>query len=396
VLGEIQLADLNILDCIWINADPMEGPPTSYARATRRDELVASVDPVAADIWAASNILIPAFIENQHSPPWPSPSADPDDPNGEFREYLDNSMNHILAAGYAVTNDLTQIDTITRNGGAGDFDDDSDVDIADHEQFEACFTWSQPGELYAECQAGDFDADADIDCDDWRHFSLIWTGAGDPPELAQCMDCNENEILDGCDTSCDLPDCALPCGGMPDCNTNYVPDDCELTYNDCDGSGVPDDCEGFEDRDGDGSLAVCDCDDDDPENYPGNSEACDDRDNNCDGLADEGLSADEDGDGHFTPGSCWQPADDCDDDDETVFPGAMEVLCDGVDDNCNGLGDDDRNLDMDPVSFCGGDCDDRDPNNYPGNQEVCDGQDNDCDRRVDAWKEGRLIVGCIR
>ena len=29
------------------------------------------------------------------------------------------------------------------------------------------------------------------------------------------------------------------------------------------------------------------------------------------------------------------------------------------------------------------DCDDGDPNNYPGNTEVCDGQDNDCDGTVD-------------
>ena len=31
---------------------------------------------------------------------------------------------------------------------------------------------------------------------------------------------------------------------------------------------------------------------------------------------------------------------DCDDGESTIFPGAPEVLCDGVDQNCNGLGDD--------------------------------------------------------
>ncbi len=110
VIGKIQPADLNILDCIWINADPYTGPNTMYEGATRKDMLVASQDPVAADIWAAKNILIPAFIENGFSPPWPIPSADPDDPTSNFRVYLDNSMAQILEAGYPVTNDLSRID----------------------------------------------------------------------------------------------------------------------------------------------------------------------------------------------------------------------------------------------------------------------------------------------
>jgi len=31
------------------------------------------------------------------------------------------------------------------------------------------------------------------------------------------------------------------------------------------------------------------------------------------------------------------------------------------------------------------DCDDTDPGNYPGNEETCDGQDNDCDLEIDEW-----------
>jgi hypothetical protein len=46
LLGEIGPADLNILDSIWVNANPNDGPWTTYAAATRRDELVASTDPV--------------------------------------------------------------------------------------------------------------------------------------------------------------------------------------------------------------------------------------------------------------------------------------------------------------------------------------------------------------
>ncbi len=186
LLGEIQLADLNIVDAIWINANPFDGPWTTYAGATRRDELVASLDPVAVDIWAVKNILIPAFTDNGYSPPWPSPSADPDLPGSAFRQYLDNSMYQILAAGYEVTNNLDQIDVLTGNGSAGDFDGDSDVDLDDYEQFALCFTGPDGGPVTPGCEPGDFNRDDDIDCDDWELFQFVWTDPGSPPSLPDC------------------------------------------------------------------------------------------------------------------------------------------------------------------------------------------------------------------
>jgi hypothetical protein len=111
-IGEIGLADLNLLDAIWINANPYDGPWTTYEAATRTDRLVASLDPVAADLWAVKNILIPAFLDNGYGPPWPYPSADPDDPASAFRAYLDASMNHMLAAGLEVTNDEQQMELV--------------------------------------------------------------------------------------------------------------------------------------------------------------------------------------------------------------------------------------------------------------------------------------------
>jgi hypothetical protein len=161
--GEIQPANLNILDGIWINANPYTGPQTSYAGATRRDELVASLDPVAVDIWATTNILIPAFIENGYSPPWPEPSADPDDPSSDFREYLDNSMNWILAAGYDVTNDLDQIDVFTWNG-AGDLDGDGDVDLTDLAGLLAAYGACEGDLSYN--PAADFDGSGCVDLSD--------------------------------------------------------------------------------------------------------------------------------------------------------------------------------------------------------------------------------------
>ena len=87
---------------------------------------------------------------------------------------------------------------------------------------------------------------------------------------------------------------------------------------------APDDC------DGDGVFSDVDCNDNDPNNFQGNVEICDGQDNDCDGLIDEGLDNDNDG---FS--SC---EGDCDDNNPNIFPGAVE-LCDGIDNNCDGLVD---------------------------------------------------------
>ncbi|MCA9728868.1 MAG: DUF362 domain-containing protein, partial [Candidatus Eisenbacteria bacterium] len=186
VMGEIGLADLNILDAIWINANPNTGPGTTYAGATRRDELVASLDPVALDMWSVKNILIPAFIANGFSPPWPTPSADPDDPSSMFRTYLDNSMYQLLDAGYTVTNDLTRIDESFGQGFGGDFDRDGAVDESDLSQFDDCFTGSDGGPIGPGCGPADFDLDDDVDCVDWDYFQAVWTGAGEPTPPPDC------------------------------------------------------------------------------------------------------------------------------------------------------------------------------------------------------------------
>jgi hypothetical protein len=186
LMGEIQMADLNIVDAIWINANPNSGPSTSYSGATRRDELVAGLDPIALDRWSVKNILVPAFLANGFSPPWPSPSADPDLPSGAFRTYLDNSMNQLLAAGKLVTNDYAQMDLHNGNGAAGDFEANGAVDAADYDRFAACFTGPGGGPVGPECAAGDIDGDGDIDCDDWELFGFLWTSPQALPELPAC------------------------------------------------------------------------------------------------------------------------------------------------------------------------------------------------------------------
>ncbi|MFQ5424392.1 MAG: DUF362 domain-containing protein [Phycisphaerae bacterium] len=174
LLAEIQLADLNILDCVWINANPYDGPWTTYGGATRRDELIASVDPVAADIWSVANILLPAFYANGYAPPWPQPSADPYDPTSDFRVYLDNSMDRILAAGYTVTNDLHSIDAPTWNGDAGpagDIDGNGLVNGGDIRSFIDILTGVDTDPL--RMLRSDLDGDRNLDLDDVTTFVTI-------------------------------------------------------------------------------------------------------------------------------------------------------------------------------------------------------------------------------
>jgi len=91
-----------------------------------------------------------------------------------------------------------------------------------------------------------------------------------------------------------------------------------------------------------------------------------------DGCFDCEIEVDADGDG-------WYEGDDCDDADADNFPGNPEV-CDGQDNDCNGLADfagGEDDFDGDGFMECD-DCDDADPDNFPGNVEICDGYDNDC------------------
>ncbi|HEY3243324.1 MAG TPA: MopE-related protein [Phycisphaerae bacterium] len=129
------------------------------------------------------------------------------------------------------------------------------------------------------------------------------------------------------------------------------------------------------DADADG-FTICqgDCDDNDPTVFPGAPEICDGKDNNCDGVIDEGFDAD--GDGFTTCGG------DCDDNNPAVHPGAVEV-CDGIDNNCDGQIDEGFDADGDGFTVCGGDCDDSNPAVHPGTTEVCDGVDNNCDGQID-------------
>ena len=148
---------------------------------------------------------------------------------------------------------------------------------------------------------------------------------------------------------------------------NYLDDDCdgetdESFANGCETMYYDGDNDGY----GDAGQTDClckendeytakagDCDDEDPLSNPGSDEQCDDVDNDCDTVVDEENAVgctphylDQDKDGHGLIDQfkclCQEFGDyaatmggDCDDTEDTVYPGAQET-CDSFDNDCDG------------------------------------------------------------
>ncbi|MDR4505557.1 MAG: FecR domain-containing protein [Candidatus Scalindua sp.] len=87
------------------------------------------------------------------------------------------------------------------------------------------------------------------------------------------------------------------------------------------------------------------------------------------------LNTDDDADGYT------ENQGDCNDTDASINPGNSEIPYNGKNDDCNLLTPDD-DLDGDGYGKAT-DCDDNDLNVNPGAPELCDGKDNDCDGLTD-------------
>jgi hypothetical protein len=349
------------------------------------------------------------------------------------------------------------------------------------------------------CDGVDQDCDGLIDenVETTYYDDLDGDGFGDPDTAVNTCEPTEGQVQNGDDCD-DAEPLAYP----------YAAEACDGLDNDCDGTadeGVLTtfytDSDGDTYGDGGAPLEACeaplgyvtnddDCDDSTQRSQPGNPETCDELDNDCNGLVDDGVNtryyADVDSDGFgdasYTQDACTPPtgyvldATDCNDRAGGVNPGATEVcnsidddcdtvsdepdaadaptwyldadtdgygtsatsivqceaptghvlvasdcddaraltnpgateFCNGIDDNCNGVSDEDGSADEiswyfdgdrdgfgDPSDYTiqcsppsghvadGSDCDDTRGSTYPGADETCDGLDNDCDGTVD-------------
>ncbi len=153
-------------------------------------------------------------------------------------------------------------------------------------------------------------------------------------------------------------------------------------------NGRDDDCNGIVDDgtvgyddDGDGQSELDgDCNDANTATYTGAPEACDNADNDCDGIIDETTNCyDDDGDG------LTEIDGDCNDTSAVSYPGAPE-LEDGLDNDCDGIVDEGTNAyddDFDGYTENSGDCNDGNGSINPAATETCNGYDDNCDGSID-------------
>jgi len=298
---------------------------------------------------------------------------------GELCDGKDNNCNNDIDEGFVDTDEDGTMDCVDDDldgDGVANIDDNCPTDTN-----EAQDDFDQDG-LGDQC---DLDADGDSipDAND-NCLELKNTGQSDLDVDGQGDACDVD--LDGDDVGNDADNCPLVAnGGQEDLDEDGTGDACEM------------------DKDGDGTPDGMDCAPLDAQVHPDADEVCDGKDNDCNYVVDEGypdsdgdgwkdcLDGDDDGDGAVDEEDC-QPLN------AAIGPGAVEK-CDSVDNDCDDAIDEDlgslacgKGECFHTVESCiGGVGQSCDP--FAGiAEEVCDGKDNDCDGLTDE-DQGKLSCG---
>ena len=242
--------------------------------------------------------------------------------------------------------------------GAGDVDGDGydDLVIGAYEDDDNGLASGSAYVYYGDCASPTTwypDSDGDGDGDSASSTSSCVALSGYVSDDSDCDDGDaaihpgaRERVGDGVDSSCD---------GAETCYADA--DDDGYTDGSSTVASADEDCS--DPGEGTSSDPTGECNDSDAAIHPGATEICDaeDTDEDCDGLADDaddsvdsaGLGtwyADSDGDGYGDAEAvvegCDEPSgvvdddSDCDDTDPDAFPGAEEVADDGIDQDCDG------------------------------------------------------------
>ena len=127
LMVETRAPILNILDMIWINANPLEsssrrGPWGNYDYTTFTDIIGASQDPVALDYWASKNVLMATAMLNYETYSSLDPDYEPlspqysgyDQMDESFHNYLRRSKDVLVDAGLQATMNQTEMNVFVR------------------------------------------------------------------------------------------------------------------------------------------------------------------------------------------------------------------------------------------------------------------------------------------